>query len=144
MNSGIISILLHQYPYQFDAIQVLSTIAFLVDLTLLVIFLPLFILRLAWFRRQAYKELASDLSGISLLACMPIAWLTITSIVALVVSEAHLPTRRRQSYSSFPVCMMGAGAKIPSSLAYTFLPRAEREVTACTVVGNWRTTSSRS
>lgn len=89
MNSGIISILLHQYPYQFDAIQILSTIAFLIDLTLFVIFLPLFLLRLAWFRQQAYEEMAGDISSISLLANLPISWLTITSLVALIVSEAH-------------------------------------------------------
>jgi len=43
MNAGIISILLHQLPYQFKGLGVLSTIAFLVDFVFFICFSVVFL-----------------------------------------------------------------------------------------------------
>jgi tellurite resistance protein TehA-like permease len=88
MNAGIIAILLHQLPYQFHGLPVLSTIAFVIDFVLFVIFSIIFILRLIWFGRQAYYEITSNINELALGACWPIAWQTVSSLVCLIVSNA--------------------------------------------------------
>lgn len=88
MNAGIIGILLHQLPYQFSGLPVLSTIAFLVDFVLFICFSTILLARFIWFGQQAYQELTDDVSELSLLACWPIAWLTLSSLVCLIVSTA--------------------------------------------------------
>ncbi|KAK5042862.1 hypothetical protein LTR84_012435 [Exophiala bonariae] len=86
MNAGIIAILMHQEPYQFWGLGVLSTIAFLADFVFFIFFSIIMLLRLILFRRQAYHELVGDTSELTLLACWPVAWLTLTAFVALNVS----------------------------------------------------------
>lgn len=88
MNAGIIAIILHQFPYQFNGIGVLSTIAFLIDFVLFIVFSVIMLARLVVFRGQAYNELTSDSSNLTLLACWPIAWLTLASLVSLIASTA--------------------------------------------------------
>ena len=88
MNTGILGILLHQLPYQFKGILVLSTIFFLLDLTLFVLVSILLILRLLLYRRQAISELTSDVPTVAFLCCWPIAWLTLVAFVSLTASSA--------------------------------------------------------
>lgn len=88
MNAGIISILLHQCPYQFRGIGVLSTIMFIVDLVLFIVFSSFFIARLVLFRPEAYHEIVGNIAELTLVACWSIAWLTLVSLVSLVVSQA--------------------------------------------------------
>lgn len=89
MNLGIIAILMHQFPYQFHGLPVLSTIAFLVDFVLFIVVSVLLLLRFAMFRGQAYDELTDDVGALGLLACWPIAWETLVAFITLTVSEAH-------------------------------------------------------
>lgn len=89
MNAGIIAILLHQLPYQFNSLPVLSTIAFLVDFVLFTIFSLIMITRFIWFRRQAYYEITDNINDLALGACWPIAWQIISSLVCLIVSNAY-------------------------------------------------------
>lgn len=89
MNSGIIAILMKQYEYQFPGLHVLSTIAFLVDFVLFIIFSVVFLLRFAWFPKQAFHELTHDLTDLGLMACWPVAWLTNVAFVSLNVSQAY-------------------------------------------------------
>lgn len=88
MNAGIISILLHQLPYRFDGLGVLSTIAFMVDFVLFIVFSIIFLTRFALYRKQAYTEITDNIQDLSFLAAWPIAWLTLSSLVALIVSTA--------------------------------------------------------
>ncbi|TVY82220.1 Sulfite efflux pump SSU1, partial [Lachnellula suecica] len=88
MNAGIIAILLHQLPYQFRGLHVLSTIAFVIDLVLFIIFSLIFLTRFAWFKRQAYYEITDDTNELALGACWPIAWQTISSLTCLIASNA--------------------------------------------------------
>jgi tellurite resistance protein TehA-like permease len=69
MNAGIIAILLHQLPYQFSGLPVLSTIAFVIDLVLFIIFSLIFLTRLAWFKWEAYYEVTDDINELALGAC---------------------------------------------------------------------------
>lgn len=88
MNAGIISILLHQLPYRFNGLGVLSTIAFLIDFVLFIVFSIIFLARFAVFGKQTYAEITDDIQDLSFLACWPIAWLTLSSLVSLIVSTA--------------------------------------------------------
>ena len=88
MNAGIISILLHQLPYQFDGLGVCSVIAFLVDFVLFIIFSIIFLARLVLFSKQTVAEITDNIQDLSFLGCWPIAWLTLSSLVALIVSTS--------------------------------------------------------
>lgn len=88
MNSGIIAILLHQLPYQFRGLGILSTIAFVLDFVLFIVFSLLFLARFASFGRQAYYQVTGDTAELALCACWPIAWLTLAALVCLIVSVA--------------------------------------------------------
>lgn len=88
MNAGIIGILTHQLQYQFSGLQVISTVAFLIDFVLFIIFSLIFLARFAIHGRQAYQEITSNVPELALTACWPIAWLTLVSFVSLIVSQA--------------------------------------------------------
>jgi tellurite resistance protein TehA-like permease len=88
MNAGIIAILMHQLQYQFNGLRVLSTIAFLINFVIFIVFSLIFLARFAVHGRDAYRELTSSPPELALTACWAIAWLTLVSSVALVVSEA--------------------------------------------------------
>ena len=61
----------------------------MIDLVLFILFSLLMALKLAMFRGQAYGELVNDVQQLCLLACWPIAWLTLVAFVSLSVSQAH-------------------------------------------------------
>ncbi|EXJ54986.1 uncharacterized protein A1O5_12897 [Cladophialophora psammophila CBS 110553] len=88
MNAGVIGTLLHQLPYQFPGLHVLSTIAFTTDLVLYVVFSAIYILHFVVFRRQAYQELVDNVMDLLLFPCWSIAFMTLVSFVTLTVSEA--------------------------------------------------------
>lgn len=88
MNAGIISILLHQLQYDFSGQPVLSTIAYLVDVVLFIVFSMLMLARLLLFGRGAIHNIGNDVEQLCFTACWPIAWLTISAGTALVVSQA--------------------------------------------------------
>jgi tellurite resistance protein TehA-like permease len=89
MNAGIIGILLHQLPYQFRGLPVLSTIAFVIDLALFVVFSLIFITRFVWFKKEAYYEVTGDINELALGVCWPIAWQTLSSLTGLIASNAY-------------------------------------------------------
>lgn len=88
MNAGIISILMHQCPYQFNGLQVISTIGFTLDLVLYIIFSTLFILHFLLYRRRAFNELIASVPDLCFLPCWSIAWMTLVAFVSLTVSNA--------------------------------------------------------
>ncbi|EXJ61876.1 hypothetical protein A1O7_02306 [Cladophialophora yegresii CBS 114405] len=88
MNAGILGTLLHQLPYQFDGLLVLSTIFFMLDLVMYVAFSAICILHFALFRRRAYDELVNSVADLCLFPCWSIAFMTLVSFVALTVTNA--------------------------------------------------------
>jgi tellurite resistance protein TehA-like permease len=88
MNAGIISTLLHQFPYQFRGVQVLSTIGFVLDLTLFTIFSTIFILRFVLYRGRALAEIVSNIPELCLLPAWSIGFMTLISLVSLTISNA--------------------------------------------------------
>lgn len=88
MNAGILGTLMHQLPYQFSGLRVLSTIALTLDLVLYVVFSVIYILHFAMFRRQAFDELLDNVLDMCLFPCWCIALMTLVSFVSLTVSNA--------------------------------------------------------
>jgi tellurite resistance protein TehA-like permease len=88
MNCGALAQLLHQCPYRFNGIDILADIFFILDLVLYILFSVLFIARFLWFKRAAYKEIVSDMPQLTFVPCWAIAFMTLTSNTALIVSNA--------------------------------------------------------
>jgi tellurite resistance protein TehA-like permease len=89
MNSGMLAIIMHQFPYQFDGLQQISSVIFMVDLVLFIIFSALLALRFVWVRRGTYGILVSNPMQLSMMSCPPIAWLTLVAFVSLNISQCY-------------------------------------------------------
>jgi tellurite resistance protein TehA-like permease len=89
MNAGIIGVLMHQLPYQFRGLSnVLSNIAYLVDLILFAVFSVIVLLRLILYPKSTVKVSTSSAEELCYFSCIPIALLTIAELTALQVSTA--------------------------------------------------------
>lgn len=89
MNSGIISLLTHQLPYQFHGLKIISTIFYVLDLVLFVFFSTALILRFCLYRRAAYQEITDDQNELMLMGCWPIAFMTLTGLTAIIPGNAY-------------------------------------------------------
>lgn len=89
MNTGILAILVHEIPYQFKGLYVLSIIMYLVDLTLFVIVCSMTILRWALYPKAAKRKSAASIDEIAFLAAAPITFLYLTSLTGIIVSNAY-------------------------------------------------------
>ena len=89
MNTGILSILMHQLPYQFHGLQVLSTIMYLLDITLFVMVCCVTILRWTLYPRVAQRKTAASIDELAFLGAGPITLLTLASLTGLIVSNSY-------------------------------------------------------
>ena len=89
MNTGILGILMHQLPYQFNGLPVLSTIMYLLDLTIFAIVCCMTILRWALYPKAAQRKTAASIDEIAFLGAAPITFLTLASLTGLIVSNAY-------------------------------------------------------
>ena len=88
MNSGALAQLIHECPYRFNGIDIVSTIFFVTNLVLYIVFSCLFSLRFLWFKGAAYREIVSSMADLTFVSCWSIAFMTLTSGVSLIVSNA--------------------------------------------------------
>lgn len=89
MNTGILGIIMYLLPYQFNGLPVLSTIMYLFDLTLFVVISAMTILRWILYPKAAQQKTAASIDELSFLGAAPIAFLTLTSLTGLIVSNAY-------------------------------------------------------
>lgn len=89
MNTGILGILMHQLPYQFNGLPVLSTIMYLVELVLFFIICCMTILRWTMYPKAAQQKTAASIDEIAFLGAAPITFLTLASLTGLIVSNAY-------------------------------------------------------
>ena len=89
MNTGILAILMRLLPYQFNGLPVLSTIMYLFDLTLFVVISSVTILRWTLYPKAAQQKTAASIDEISFLGAAPIAFLTLTGLTGIIVSNAY-------------------------------------------------------
>ena len=89
MNSGILSLLIHVLPYQFNGQHQISTVLFVIDLVLFVICSILMLLRFGLYGKAAVKELALDVQELCFMGTWVISWMTLVSLTAVIVSNAY-------------------------------------------------------
>lgn len=87
MDTGIISILLHQLPYQFHALKIISDVVSLLDLTLFILFLIIFLVRIFRQLRHALHSFATTPEELGGLAC-PVAAFTILVGIISITGQA--------------------------------------------------------
>ncbi|KAK4494616.1 hypothetical protein PRZ48_013972 [Zasmidium cellare] len=88
MNTGILSILMHENPYQFNGLYVLSTIMFVFNIVLFIAFFAILMFRIVLRPRRFVETLMGDLQELAMLGTIPIAWFTIAGQVGITVSNA--------------------------------------------------------
>ncbi|KAI9695317.1 MAG: hypothetical protein M1820_008724 [Bogoriella megaspora] len=88
MNAGILAVIMHQFPYPFPGLGVLTDIFFGVDLLFYCIFFMIALIKVILYPRQTFEQLTADPTTTCFTACIPIAWFTNTALVALIVSQA--------------------------------------------------------
>lgn len=89
MSTGILGILYHQQPYQFNGLKIISTVMYLLAVVLFVLFSIPSILRWTVFHKAAVDRTQGSIDEVPLLACPPIAWLQIAGLTALIVSNSY-------------------------------------------------------
>jgi tellurite resistance protein TehA-like permease len=88
MNTGILSTLSHTLPYPSHWLHIISTTLYILDILFFILCTTLFTLRLTTHRSTAWKEITSDVNELCFLATLPISWMTLTTLTALITSNA--------------------------------------------------------
>lgn len=89
MNTGILGILMHQLPYQFHGLPVLSAVMYLAGITFFVIVCSMTVLRWTLYPKIVQQRTAASVDEIAFLGAAPIAFLTLTSLTGLIVSNTY-------------------------------------------------------
>ncbi|KAL1584021.1 hypothetical protein WHR41_08101 [Cladosporium halotolerans] len=88
MDTGILSIIMHQNPYQFAGLGILSTIMFVFNLVLFILFTLILLVRIFLFPKRMAKDMTTNLVELSMTGTVPIAYFTLVAQVSLTVSQA--------------------------------------------------------
>lgn len=87
MGTGIVSILLHQLPYQFKGLRIISIVVFVFNVILFVLFLLLSILRYALWPSVLGKMLLHPMES-PFLGAIPMGFATIVNMIVYVCVPA--------------------------------------------------------
>jgi tellurite resistance protein TehA-like permease len=88
MDTGVLSLILHGFPYPSHWTRVCSTIMFVMDVVIFLILGTVYLTRWIIFRKYTYYHTRRDSEEIALQACPCIQWLTITVQVQLTCGES--------------------------------------------------------
>ncbi|KAK4548671.1 hypothetical protein LTR36_009582 [Oleoguttula mirabilis] len=88
MNTGILSIIMHELPYQFNGLGILSTIMFVFNIVLFAAMFTVLMLRCILYPRAIVKACSTNLTELVMMGAVPIAWFTIVAQVGLTASTA--------------------------------------------------------
>lgn len=88
MNTGLLGILIHQLPYQFRGAGVLSTIFFIADVVLFVLFTAIQIVRHILFTKAAIRQTCATMDELCFWGTLPIALVTIVAQIGVSASTA--------------------------------------------------------
>jgi tellurite resistance protein TehA-like permease len=79
---------MHTLPYQFNGLKTIATVLYLLDLIIFIVCVALMTARFLIYRRTAWTEITSDVNELCFMSCFPIAWMTLTALTSLIVSNA--------------------------------------------------------
>ncbi|KAK3618478.1 hypothetical protein LTR56_024611 [Elasticomyces elasticus] len=88
MNTGILSIILHQLPYQFKGLGILSTIMFVFNIVLFAVCFFITMLRVTLYPKTVIQSITTNITECCMMAAPIIAWHTITAQIGLTASQA--------------------------------------------------------
>lgn len=88
MDTGVLSIVFHQFAYPSHWTRVISTIMFVLNIVLSLVIGSIYSLRWTVFRRATFMRTSSDAEEIALQACPAITWLTLTIQVQLICAQS--------------------------------------------------------
>jgi tellurite resistance protein TehA-like permease len=83
MNTGLLGILLHQFPYKFHGSTVLSTCFWIVNIVLFTLFTIVQIIRHILYPKAALRQTFATMDELCFWGCVPIAFVTIVAQTAL-------------------------------------------------------------
>lgn len=89
---GILAVILHQLPYQFRGLGIISTCVWIYTIVLLVVCLSLYILRIVLYPRHVLHQLRHNILETSCLASISIAFTSIIQMTALTLISAWGPS----------------------------------------------------
>ena len=88
MDTGILSIIMHILPWQFNGLGILSTVMFVWNTVLFCVFSLISLVRIFKYPRHVQQESVSSIDEMSYLGAPAIAYLTLASQVILTCSTA--------------------------------------------------------
>ncbi len=88
MDTGVLSIIMHQLPGQFSGLPVLSTVMFVLNLVLFIAISSIWLLRWILYPSETFHAVFNDTEEVALLACPTIAYFTLVGQVALTCSNS--------------------------------------------------------
>lgn len=88
MDTGILSILLHQLPYQFRGIRIISTIYFLLNIVLFVLFASIFLARIYRYGAEAKHDFGTNVDELMVLSCPIVGYSTLVAMTSMVTGQA--------------------------------------------------------
>lgn len=88
MDTGVLSIILHQFPYPSHWTRVCSTILFVTNIVLFLNFSTIYLLKWTRFRKITFDHVRKDCEEIALQACPAITWLTLVTQVQLTCAQS--------------------------------------------------------
>lgn len=89
MSTGILGLILAEFPYQFRGLSAIADIFFVFDLLLVIVLTILQIARFILFPKAAYLKTRGDPDELALWGALPIALLTLAALTATQVSNAY-------------------------------------------------------
>lgn len=88
MDTGVLSVILHQFPYPSHWTRVCSTIMFITNIVLFFTIGTVYLLRWVLFFKSTRLACRDDPEEIALQACPAIAWITLTIQVQITCAES--------------------------------------------------------
>jgi len=79
---------MHQNPYQFNGLGIISTIFYILDIAIFIIIASITLLRLFLYPKVAHSKASGSMEEIGFYGAAPIAFLTIAALTGLIPSQA--------------------------------------------------------
>ena len=88
MDTGVLSIILHQFPYPSHWTRVCSSIMFVLNIVLFLTFMTIYLLKWTLFYKHTLDHVRKDSEEIALQVAPAITWLTLTTQVQITCAES--------------------------------------------------------
>lgn len=120
MNTGLLGILLHQFPYKFRGSGTLSTIFWVADIVLFLTFLLVQIVRHVLFTKSAIRQTLNSMDEMCFWGTLPIAMVTVVAQAGLTGTTAtSWGASTQHSFAVFAVVLWWINVFVMLLVAFT-------------------------